>query len=120
METMLIKEGRIPIFLKFHPEMNPIERVWAQLKRYTKAHYKYSLPSLRKNIPLAYDSVSLENIQNHFRKIRQYMFTYVEGLTPGTELDERVKRQLNHIGELDKMSNRVIVYFTYYKSVFSH
>ena len=62
-QTMLIKEGHIPIFLpKFHPELNPIERVWAQLKRYTKAHCKYSLPSLRKNIPLAYDSVSLENI----------------------------------------------------------
>jgi len=23
---------------KFHPELNPIERVWAQLKWYTKAH----------------------------------------------------------------------------------
>ena len=63
-QTMMIKEGHIPIFLpKFHLELNPIERVWAQFKRYTKAHCKYSLPSLRKNIPLAYGSVSLENIQ---------------------------------------------------------
>ena len=74
-EHMLIRKGHIPCFLpKFHPELNPIERVWAQLKRFTKAHCKYSLPSLRKNIPLAYDSVTLENIRNHFRKVRHYMF----------------------------------------------
>ena len=72
-------------------QFNPIERVWAQLKRYTKAHCKYSLPSLRKNIPLAYDTVTLENIQNHFRKVRRYMFCYLEGLTPGTELDKALK-----------------------------
>ena len=62
-EHMLIEKGHIPCFLpKFHPELNPIERVWAQLKRFTKAHCKYSLPSLRRNIPLAYDTVTLENI----------------------------------------------------------
>ena len=88
-ERMLIEKGHIPCFLpKFHPELNPIERVWAQLKRFTKAHCKYSLPSLRKNIPLAYDSVTLDNIQNHFRKLRHYMFCYLEGLTPGQELDQ--------------------------------
>ena len=32
------KEGHIPIALpKFHPELNPIEMVWAKLKRFTKA-----------------------------------------------------------------------------------
>ena len=66
---MLVERGHIPCFLpKFHPELNPIERVWAQLKRFTKAHCNYSLPSLRKNIPLSYDTVTVENIQNHFRK----------------------------------------------------
>ena len=67
-QHLLIKKGHIPAFLpKFHPEINPIERVWAQLKRYTKAHCKHTIQSLRKNIPNSYDSVSLENIQNHFR-----------------------------------------------------
>ena len=84
-----IRKGHIPVFLpKFHPELNPIERVWAQLKCYTKAHCKYSLPSLRKNIPNAYDSVTLDNIQNHFRKVRHFMFGYLEGLKPGIELDQ--------------------------------
>ena len=88
-ERMLIDKAHIPCFLpKFHPKLNPIERVWAQLKRYTRAHCKYSFPSLRKNIPLAYDSVTVENIRNHFRKVRHYMFCYLEGLTPGKELDQ--------------------------------
>ena len=88
-ERMLIERAHIPCFLpKFHPELNAIERVWAQLKRFTKAHCKYSLPSLRKNIPLAYDSVTLENIKKHFRKVRHYMFGYLEGLTPGKDLDQ--------------------------------
>ena len=88
-ERFLVGKAHIPIFLpKFHPELNPIERVWAQLKRYTKAHCKYSIQSLRKNIPAAYDSVTLENIQNHFREVKHFMFGYLEGLTPGKELDE--------------------------------
>ena len=92
-EHLLIEKGHVPCFLpKFHPELNPIERVWAQLKRYTKAHCKYSLLSLRKNIPHTYDTVTLENIQNHFRKVWHYMFCYLEGLTPGTELDKVLKK----------------------------
>jgi hypothetical protein len=43
--------------VSYHPELNLIERVWAQLKRYTKTHSN-PLPSLWKNIPLVYDSVS--------------------------------------------------------------
>ena len=74
------------------PELNPIERVWAKLKRYTKGHYKYTLPSLRKNIPLAYDTVSVENIKNHFKKVKHFMFSYLEGLTPGAELDEALRK----------------------------
>ena len=60
-EHFLVGKGHIPVFLpKFNPELNPIERVWAQLKRYTKAHCNYSIQSLRKNIPAAYDTVTLE------------------------------------------------------------
>ena len=45
-EHFLIKRGHTPAFFpKFYPELNPIERVWAQLKRYTKVHYKYTIQS---------------------------------------------------------------------------
>ncbi len=76
-EKFLLKKGHIPTFLpKFHPELNPIERVWAQLKRYTRAHCKYSVQSLRKNIPNAFDSITHDNISNHFRKVRHFMYGY--------------------------------------------
>jgi len=82
----------IPYFLpKFHPELNPIERVWAQSKKYTRAHCNYSLPSLRKNIPLALDSVSLDSIKKHVSKVRHYMFAYLEGLPGGLDLENLVK-----------------------------
>lgn len=69
-EHYLISNGHIPVFLpKFDPELNPIERVWVQLKCYTKAHCKYNVASCCKNIPDAYNSVTLENIQNHFCSI---------------------------------------------------
>ena len=77
---------------KFHPELNPIERVWAQSKKYTRAHCKYSLPSLRKIIGPALDSIELESIKKHFNKVRHYMFGYLEGLPGGIELEQKVKR----------------------------
>lgn len=93
LEQVLTKRGHISIFLpKFHPELNPIEQFWAQLKRYTRAHFKYNIQSLRKNVPDAYETVSLENIQNHFRKVKHYMFGYRQGLCQGKELDETLKK----------------------------
>ena len=68
-QHFIIKRGHIPAFLpKFHPKLNPIERVWAQLKCYTKVHCKYTIQSLRKNIPDSYKSVSLENIQKSLQE----------------------------------------------------
>ena len=62
-------KGHIPVFLpKFHPKLNPIEKVWAQLKHYTKAYCKHTLVSLRKNIPNSYDFVTLETFKTTFVK----------------------------------------------------
>ena len=48
---------------KFHCELNPIERVWSQSKRYTKAYCKYSIVSLRKLIIPALETVTLETFK---------------------------------------------------------
>ena len=83
-ERLLTEEyGHIVYMIpKFHCELNPIERVWAQAKRYARAYCKYNIQSLRNTIIPALDVVTLDNIQNHFRKVRHYMFAYLEGI-PG-------------------------------------
>lgn len=85
--------GHTALFLpKFHPDINPTERVWAQSKRYTRAYCKYTLPSLRSTIPEGLDYFTLENIRNFHRKCRNYMFAYFEGHVAGTKLEEQVKK----------------------------
>ena len=76
---------------KYHCELNPIERVWAQAKRYTKAYCKYNTQSLRNNVVPALDSVTMDNFCNHFRKVRHYMFAYLEGVPGGSDLEKLVK-----------------------------
>ena len=70
--------------------LNPIERMWAQSKRYTKAYCKYSIASLHKLIIPVLETVTIENIQNYFRKVWHYNFTYL-GLPGGNELEKVVK-----------------------------
>ena len=86
-------KGQTALYLpKFHPELNPIERVWCQAKRYSKAHCKYTLPSLRNTVHPALDSVTLENIVNFNRKARDYMCAYLEGFSAGPKLEDHVKK----------------------------
>ena len=69
-ERMLVERAHLPCFLpKFDPEPNPIERVWAQLKRYTKANSKYSPHPLRK-IFLCHMTMFQSKVQNCSRIIR--------------------------------------------------
>lgn len=107
-ERFLTEEKKhIAYFLpKYHPELNPIERVWAQSKRYTKAYCKYNLPSLRKNVTPALESVSLESIQKHFRKVRHYMFAYLEGLPGGSELEKLVKQYKKSVQSHRRISDK--------------
>ena len=91
-EDFLQQKGHVAVLLpKYHYELNPIERVWAQAKWFSRAHCKYTLQSLRTVINPALDSVTLENTCNHFRKVRHYMFAYLEGLPGGSDLEKLVK-----------------------------
>ena len=92
-ERFLMEKQHIVYLLpKFHCELNPIERVWAQSKRYAKAYCNYSIVSLRKNVIPALESVPLESIRKHFLKVRHYMFAYLEGLPGGSDLEKMVKK----------------------------
>ena len=92
-EHFIEGKGHIVYLLpKYHCELNPIERVWAQAKRYSKAHCNYSIVSLRNTVAPALESVPLESIQRHFNKVRHYMFAYLEGLPGGSDLEKLVKQ----------------------------
>jgi len=69
LETLLALHGYKGFFLpKFHCELNPIEREWAESKKYTRAHCDYSFKVLEQHIRPALDSVSLETIWSFLGK----------------------------------------------------
>ena len=61
---------------------------------------KYTLPSLPKK-PLGYGTITLEDILKHFRKVRHYMYVYLEGLKPGAEVDEAIKIASKSLGRIE-------------------
>ena len=92
-EHELNRCGHVCVLLpKFHCELNPIERYWAQAKRYTRAYSNYTIAGLQKNTPDGLEVITLENIRNHYRKVQTYMFGYVQGLAAGKELEEYMKK----------------------------
>ena len=92
-EYFLHEHGHACLFIpKFYCEVNPIERCWAQAKRYTRAYCNYNIVGLRRNVMPALDSVAPENIQNYFRNAKNYMFGYLLGHVAGLDLEKLIKR----------------------------
>ena len=79
LEHFMQERGHRAIFLpKFHCELNSIERVWGEAKRYSQAHCNYSFASLERTIIPTLESVQLDTIWKYFRKCREYMQAYRE------------------------------------------
>ena len=47
---------------KFHCKLNPIERVWGQSKKYTRAHCNYSFVGLENTLEQLLDNISIDTI----------------------------------------------------------
>ena len=85
------------IFLpKFHCELNPIERVWGEAKRFTRAKCDYSFAGLERTIVPALESVRLDTIRKYFRKCREYMQAYREGNAGGNDVEGAVQVYKSH------------------------
>ena len=86
-EHVLEKEGLQGIFLlKFHCELNPIDRVWGQAKRYTQAHTYFTLLRLWTLIDPALNSVSTYLTRKYFRRVREHEKAYLNGKKAGKEI----------------------------------
>ena len=83
------------IYLKFHCELSPIERVWCQAKKHTMAYPNGTITHLRKIVPEGLNSVTLEQIKKFCRTCRDYERIYREG-GAGREVEERVKFYKSH------------------------
>ena len=96
-EKYLSGRGHRVIFIpKFHCELNPIERCWGDAKRYTREHCDYTFAGLERTIDRALNSVSIDLIRKYFRKVREIMRAYRNGLTPGHDLDMVLKEYKSH------------------------
>lgn len=80
---------------KFHCELSPIERVWCQAKKYTRAYADGTITRLRKIVPEGLDSVTLCQIHKFFRTCRDYEKAYQDGGS-GKDVEERVKIYKSH------------------------
>ena len=79
---------------KFYCELNPIERVWGQSKKYTRAHCNYSF--VENTLEQSLDNIPIDTIRRFFRKTRDYMTGYREGLTLGPQMEAALKKYKSH------------------------
>ena len=54
---------------KFHCELNPIESCWCHAKKHTRAHCNGSIVRLRKIIPEAFDTITMDMIARFFLSV---------------------------------------------------
>ena len=103
-ENILHKRGHRVLFIpKYHRELNQIERVWAAVKQFTRAHCNYTFIQLERTVGPALDSVDIDLIRKYFRKAREYMRAYREGHSAGPELLQAVKQYKSHQRVLTNM-----------------
>ena len=95
-ERLLRRYEMQAIFLiKFHPELNPIERVWGKAKQYATNKRNYTFEVVKRTISPALEIVPVDTIRKYFRKSRNYMHAYREGFT-GYQTNDKFKVYTSH------------------------
>ncbi|KAF9016275.1 hypothetical protein BDZ89DRAFT_920736, partial [Hymenopellis radicata] len=83
LQVLIERRGHKCLFLpKFHCELNPIEMVWAQLKRRFRELADGTFPTAQRLVPECLDAISVANIRRYFRHCFRYMDAYKNGLNP--------------------------------------
>jgi predicted secreted protein len=98
LEKVLTAAGYIVLFLpKFSPELNPIERFWAYLKRLCRDSCEYSMKELLELLPALYAEAPVSIIRSHYHVAWAYLDAYnlnVQGYMSYRSLT----KELNHRG----------------------
>lgn len=96
LEQAITSRGHLCVYLpKFHCELNPIERCWCHAKKYTRAHCNGSIIRLRKIVPEAFDTISMDLISRFFLTCTDYEKAYKDGHSCVT-VDAAVKVYKSH------------------------
>ena len=80
---------------KYHPELNPIEYVWAIQKKYARANCGYSIRELRQIVRAARNHVTTEQIERCVRKARDFANVYRQGFN-GASVIKCIKLYKSH------------------------
>ena len=65
---------------KYHPECNPLERVWSWSKRYVGDHCDYTWPRLLESVPKSLQLCPLKTIRAYFRRVFRIYSAYDKGM----------------------------------------
>ena len=98
---------------KFHPELNPIERVWSRLKWYLRKYADGKLETLQRLMKkgLERDNVSLTLIRKYCRLVTSYYYAYLDGKDI-IQAESWIKKHRSHREHSDLMDERL--YKLYY------
>ena len=66
---------------KFHPELSPIESVWAAAKSWCREHCYYTIAALRETVPQSLDRIPLTQLRNYFEKADAFAELYAKGFS---------------------------------------
>ena len=92
LEKLVQNRGHLCVFIpKYHCELNPIENVWNDAKRYCREKCGYNIASLRSNIPAGLDRVPLTRMRKYFNRCKRFREAYVSG-DDAIEAYKRVKK----------------------------
>jgi hypothetical protein len=81
--------------LKYHCELNPIERNWCHAKKISCQYVNGTIVKLRVVVPTFLDAVTVEMMNKFFRTCRDYKMAYRSGCK-GKEVEIQVKLYKSH------------------------